>query len=216
MNRRNALQRLGVLALLASPVGLVLGHGHGHGHEQKDFQELKSVIPVMSPGAEGKIEVLGFFHYGCSHCREFEPLLAQWAGRLPGDVVFAKVPVVWGKGLDDLARMHYALQVSKRADLHKAIFAAVQDQRLNFGDPKVVRNWAKANKLDVSAFMGIYNSNGVDIHVKRAQQTGGRYRIDSVPTIAVGGRFLTSPSMTGSYEAALKIVDSLIERVRKG
>jgi len=36
-----------------------------------------------------------------------------------------------------------------------------------------------------------------------------------VPTLAVDGRFLTSASMAGSHESALKVVDQLIERVRK-
>jgi thiol:disulfide interchange protein DsbA len=215
MNRRDALQQLGALTLLASPVGLALGHGQGHG--QGSFKDVKPEVLPMSPESKGKIEVLGFFHYGCSHCREFEPLIEQWVGRLPGDVFFEQIPVVWGKDLEGAAKMFYALQIMKRHDLHKTIFAAAQDKRVRFGDTKAVQDWAKANKLDVQAFLNTYGSNGVDIRVKRAQQMGSRYGIDSVPTMAVAGRFLTSVAMAGnSYGNALKIVDDLVERVRKG
>jgi thiol:disulfide interchange protein DsbA len=209
MNRRDVLQQLGALALLASPVGIALG--------KENFQTLKSEVSPMSPDAEGKIEVLAFFHYGCSHCREFEPLVEQWTGRLPNDVVFAQVPVIWDKTLEGAARLYYTLLATKRHDLHKAVFAAVQDQRMRFEDPKVVRNWAQANKLDVPSFMSVFESMGVNTQAKRAQQIGIRYKISSVPTMVVGSRFLTSPTLAGnSYEATLKIVDSLIERVRKG
>ena len=42
------------------------------------------------------------------------------------------------------------------------------------------------------------------------------YKIDSVPSIAVQGRFITSPSQAGSAEKALQVADFLIQRARKG
>ncbi|MCL2876117.1 MAG: thiol:disulfide interchange protein DsbA/DsbL [Betaproteobacteria bacterium] len=207
MNRREALQKLGVFALLANPMSLAFGQA------PESFQVLQSEVPVNTAG---KIEVLEFFHYGCSHCHEFEPLVAQWAERLPDDVVFTRVPVIWGKQLEGVARLYYTLLVTKRLDLHETIFTAVQEKRMQLDNLDVVREWAKANKLDVPSFMGTYESFGVNTLVKRAQQLIKNYKIDSVPTLAVGGRFMTSASMAGSHEAVLKVVDSLIERVRKG
>ena len=208
MNRRKALQQLGALALLASPAGLALGQ------EQAGFQVLNPEVPV---NATGKIEVLEFFHYVCPHCQDFEPLVAQWSGHLPNDVAFTRVPVVFGKKpLEALARLYYTLLAKKRLDLHGTIFAAVQKQRLQLDDPDVVRAWAKANRLDVSTFMDTYNSFGVTTQVQRTDRLASSYRIDSVPTMAVAGRFLTSAALAGSHEAAIKVVDSLIERVRRG
>jgi thiol:disulfide interchange protein DsbA len=209
MNRRNALQQLGALALLASPVGLALSQ-----IKESNFKVLKPPVPVTTAG---KIEVLEFFHYGCSHCHDFDPLVKQWAKRLPNDVVFMQVPVIWSKSLEGLARLYYTLQAAKRLDLHEKVFVDVQKKELPLDKPDTVREWAATNGLNVSAFMGIYDSFGVNTQVKRAQQLVGPYMIDSVPMLAVSGRFLTSASMAGnSHEAALKVVDSLIERVRKG
>ncbi|MCL2162044.1 MAG: thiol:disulfide interchange protein DsbA/DsbL [Betaproteobacteria bacterium] len=207
MNRRDALQQLGVLALLASPVGLA------QGQTERSFKVLRPPVPVHSAG---KIEVLEFFHYGCSHCRAFDPLLTQWAKRLPGDVAFSQVPVIWSQSLEGFARLYYTLLVSKRLDLQEKVFVAVQENKLSLGSPAVVREWAGANKLDVSAFMGVYGSFGVDTQVRRARQFVSLYGVESVPMLAVAGRFMTSAEMAGnSHEAALKVVDSLIERVRK-
>ena len=209
MNRRDALQQLGALALLASPVGFALGQTEGR------FKVLKSPVSVNSVG---KIEVLEFFHYGCAHCHAFEPLIAQWAKRLPDDVAFAQVPVIWGKPLEGLARLYYTLLIAKRLDLHEKVFVAVQEKKLQLDKPDVVRDWAKANKLDVSAFMSVYESFTVEkSRIPQARKLVDAYKIDSVPTMVVAGRFLTSAEMAGrSHEAALKVVDSLIERVRKG
>jgi len=213
MNRRDALQQIGVLALLASPVGLALGQRPAHGQPQGNFQVLPSKIATDTPD---KIEVLEFFHYTCSHCHEFEPLIAQWSGRLPNDVAFKRIPVIWGKQHKDFARLYFTLLVTKRLDLHETVFTAVQKKQLRLENPNAVRNWVKTNKLDESTFMNIYDSFGVNTQIERAEKLTASYRIESVPTIAVNGRFLTSASMAGSHEATLKVVDNLIERVRKG
>ncbi|MCL2644487.1 MAG: thiol:disulfide interchange protein DsbA/DsbL [Betaproteobacteria bacterium] len=210
MNRRDALQQLGALALLSSPIGLALGHSHGQA--QGSFQVLKTKVPSDTPG---KIQVLEFFHYGCSHCHDFEPLIAQWAERLPNDVVFMQVPVVWGKQLEGFARLYYTLQAMKRLDLHKSIFPAVQEQRMRLDSPAGALDWAKANKLNESSFRVAYDI-GVNSQVRRAQQLTVSHGIESVPSMVVDGRFLTSASLAGNHEAALRVVDSLIERVRKG
>ena len=40
--------------------------------------------------------------------------------------------------------------------------------------------------------------------------------LDGVPAIGVNGKYLTAPSLAGSNEAALRVVDELIARERKG
>ena len=52
--------------------------------------------------------------------------------------------------------------------------------------------------------------------VQRATQLAAAYKIDGVPTFGIGGKFITSPSMAGSNGNSLKILDTLIDRVRKG
>jgi thiol:disulfide interchange protein DsbA len=52
--------------------------------------------------------------------------------------------------------------------------------------------------------------------VQRARELAAAYKIEGVPTFGVAGRFVTSPSMMGSNGAALKMVETLVDRVRKG
>jgi len=216
MDRRKALQQLGALALLASPAGLALGHptaAKGEG-----FQTLsKTVLPYYA--TDDKIEVLKFFHYGCSHCMEFEPLTKRWAERQPEDVVFVRVPVIWSSMLAGYARLYYTLQAMKRLDLHEKVFVDVQNKKMPLHMESEVRKWAKGNKLDVSAFMNIYSQKGtigINPLIDRARKLIDDYKIQSVPTVAVAGRFVTSTATAATHENVLRVVDSLIERVRKG
>lgn len=213
IRRREALQRLGALALLANFGAPALVRAHDPAQAQGAL--FLTLNPPVRTEAEGKIEVLEFFHYGCPHCRDFEPMIDAWVKKLPDDVAFTRIPTIWSAPLEALATLYYALAVRKRLDLNASVFAAVQDQRLPLDKPEVVREWARENKLDVDAFMSAYNSFGVKAQAQRAKQLARAYKIDGVPTMAVAGRFVTSATLTGSHEATLKQVDSLIAQVRK-
>lgn len=207
MNRRHALQQLGALALLAGPAGHVLAQGAGAG-----FQVIDPAIPT----APDKITVIEFFHYGCPHCRDFDPLLEQWIKRLPADVAFQRMPAIWGNSqLQALARLYYTIEVTNQVHgLHGAVFTAVQGDKEPLHTEDGVRNWVAKRGVDAKAFMETYKSFGVQSLVQRADQAARTYKIQGVPTMAVGGRFLTSASMTGSHEGTLKQVDQLLARIR--
>jgi thiol:disulfide interchange protein DsbA len=51
--------------------------------------------------------------------------------------------------------------------------------------------------------------------LRRAAQMVSAYQIDGVPTMAINGKYLTAPSMVGSQDRALQVVDYLIEVERK-
>jgi thiol:disulfide interchange protein DsbA len=211
MNRRDALQQLGVLALFASPASLALAQ-----QEKARFTLMKPVVPSDVEGK--KIEVIEFFHYGCNHCRNFDPLLAQWLKKLPDDVAFKRIPAIWGQAaLRSLALLHYTLSAVKQIDrLHEKIFAAVQDDRVDFSKEDALRAWVEKQGVDVKTFMSAYRSFGVQAQVNRADQLARAYKIDGVPMMAVAGRFTTSAGQTGGHAGMLTEVDSLIGRVRRG
>jgi thiol:disulfide interchange protein DsbA len=208
MNRRDVLQQLGVLALFASPASFALAQG------KERFVTLKTAVPSDAP--DNKIEVIEFFHYGCNHCRNFDPLLAQWLKKLPDDVVFKRVPAIWGQSaLRSLALLHYTLGAIKQLDkLHEKIFPAVQDERLNFSDEDVLRSWVQKQGIDVGTFISAYKSFGVQAQVSRADQLAKAYKVDGVPMMAVAGRFTVSAGATGGHAGMLDEVNSLIKRVR--
>jgi thiol:disulfide interchange protein DsbA len=65
------LKQLAAVAALSSVGTAALAQRAGG----SAFQTLGSRIPTEAPG---KVEVIEFFHYGCPHCRDFDPLIEHW------------------------------------------------------------------------------------------------------------------------------------------
>ena len=207
MNRRLMLKSAAAFAALSATPSVLLA--------SETFQTLPTPVPQ---DGSGKIEVLEFFHYGCPHCRNFHPLLQEWKKSLPDDVRFTAVPAIWGRDqLRALARLHYAADRAGVLDkVESAIYVAIQDDKRPLFTEAEVRAWIGSTGVDAEAFMDTYNSFAIQGLVQRADQLGRTYRIQGVPTMAVGGRYLTSASMTGGHAETLKVVDQLVERVRSG
>ena len=205
MDRRSMLKQMAAVVGVAATAGKVSA--------QQPFAE---VNPPQPTGDAGKIEVLEFFHYGCPHCRDFDPLLEKWVAALPKDVEFKRVPAIWGNAqLKELARFYYTLEVTGELHvLHSKVFAALQSDKVPLNTEDGVRAWIAKQGGDEKRFMETYKSFGVQSMVQRADQIARAYKIQGVPTLAIDGKYLTAGSMAGTHENALKVADQLIQRVR--
>jgi thiol:disulfide interchange protein DsbA len=196
---------LGSFALKASAQG-----GGGEGFE---FKSVKPPAPVDTPA--GKIEVIEFFWYGCPHCFALEPAIKDWARQLPADVVFRKVHVPWQVPAHQ--QLFFTLETLGRGDaLNDKVFSAIHTDRSKLDTPEAMADLLAKSGVDRKQFLETYNSFGVRTKMQRASQLAAAYKIDGVPTLAVAGKYITSPSMTGSNAAALKMVEMLVDRARKG
>ena len=100
----------------------------------------------------------------------------------------------------------------KADELAPKVFHALHVERARLDSPQKM---AEVLGLDAKAFAEVYESFSVKTRTRRGTQISEAYGIDGVPAIAVGGKFLTAPSMAGSNTAALRVVDWLIARERK-
>jgi len=176
----------------------------------RDYKLLNPMQPTDNPG---KIEVLEFFSYGCPHCSDFNPLLTQWAAKLPADVVLRKVPVSFGRAAwGNAARLFYALEVT--GDLKRLegdVFKAIHEQRTNLFDEKTIQKWVAERGVDTKKFNDTFASFGVQSKVRRGDQLAQAHRIEGVPTLIIDGRFQIA---TLAFEQQLTVADKLIEQVR--
>ena len=88
-----------------------------------------------------------------------------------------------------------------------------------------VMKFVAASGLDQQKFKEVFNSFGVTGKIGRYNQLLNDYQIDSVPTIAIDGRFVTSPVQTVSTigrvtedeqnRAVLVVMDQLVNMVAK-
>jgi len=208
MQRRQVLKQLAALAGLALVGESVLAQG------AQPFMVLSTPQPTE---VKGKVEVIEFFHYGCPHCREFDPLLEDWLKNLPADVTFRRVPAIWGNPqLQGLARFYYAEEATgELAKLHPKVFAAVQDAKAPLATEAGALEWVASQGVDAKKFAEAYKSFGVATKVQRADQLARTYQIQGVPTLAIAGKYITSASLTGSHPNTLKMAEQLIARARK-
>ena len=205
--KRLTLQFLCMLAWLAAtaawPADLVEG---------KDYSRLKNAQPVETGK---KIEVIEFFSYGCPHCNDLEPILEKWMRTLPPDVQFRRVPVMFQQRWEGLARIYYtldALGVEER--LSPEVFKAVHVSGLPMYEDKTFFDWAASHGLDRTRVVEVYNSFAVNSKFNRAKALAQAYNIQSVPTLIVDGKFVTSTDRVGAHELLPPVLDALIAKAR--
>lgn len=178
-------------------------------------QEGYVAIDPPQPTASGdKIEVLEFFQYGCPHCRAMEPLIDSWEKTLGDDVVLQRIPVAFNASMTPWQHLYYTLEGLGRLDLQKAVFNTVQTERNPLNSRDRILDWAEKQGLDKSKFGAMYDSFGVGSKVKRATQLIKAYNLESVPTLVVAGRYMTSPALANGYGESLEMVSKLLEQAR--
>lgn len=198
------------LALLALATGVAFVPVT-HAQDNARHQTLNKTQPSET---SGKVEVIEFFAYTCPHCKAMEPLVRKWATTLPEDVVLLRVPVAFNANMTDLQKLYYTLENLERLDLHPAVFKAIHDERKSIFEEKDIIDWAADQGIDRQNFTDIYNSFGIQSRVTRANELVKNYHIEGTPTLAIGGKYITSPSMTNSYASTIEEADTLIERAR--
>uniref|UniRef100_UPI003341D06A thiol:disulfide interchange protein DsbA/DsbL n=1 Tax=Castellaniella defragrans TaxID=75697 RepID=UPI003341D06A len=171
------------------------------------------VDPIQPSDTPGKIEVLEFFAYTCTHCKAIEPLVQKWVPTLPEGVAFKSVPVAFNASMRDLQKLYYALEAIDRLDLHPAVFHAIHDEHQRLFNASAIIDWVAGQGVDRQAFTDAFNSFGVQTRVARADELVKAYRIDGTPSFAIGGRYVTSPSHTGTYQSAINQADMLVKQL---
>ena len=216
MNRRDFSAAAATTLIAGSFAGGIAGPAFAQGNPVEGRQYTKVESP-QPPAAPGKVEVLEFFSYACPHCNEFEPTVESWAKRLPGDVAFKRVPVPFLMNSENFMRVYYTLETMGQVDaMQRKVFTAVHVERKFLDKPADIAALMQKNGIDGAKFMDIFNSFSVATSVTRAKKLLAVYRIDSVPTIIVQGRYMTSPAQAGSLEGTVAVVDYLIQQARKG
>lgn len=176
----------------------------------RDFRVINP--PLVADNS--RIEVTEFFWYGCPHCFDFEPVLAQWTARLPADTSFRRVPAVlpdgrWSPG----ARLYYTLETMNLLDtLHVEVFKAIHVERKRIDEEKHLFDWVAGKGVDPARFREAWSSFGVQSRVRQARELGIAAGLTGVPAMVVHGRYQAVTQ--GNYGELIAVVDQLVARVR--
>ena len=180
--------------------------------EGKDYVRLKNAQPIETGK---KIEVIEFFSYGCPHCNDLEPILDAWLAKLPPDVQFRRVPVMFQQRWEGLAKVYYTLDaMGDETRLSPEVFKAIHTNGLPLYQDKAFFDWAAGQGLDRTKVAEVYGSFAVNSKFNRAKALAQAYNIQSVPTVVIDGKFVTSSDRVGTHAALPPVLDALILKAR--
>lgn len=210
----SAMAQLAMPSAASSPQAMNSSSDSASFREDVDYR----VLPVrQAVESKGKVEITEFFWYGCPHCFEFDPELQAWLKKQGKDVVFKRVPIAFRDDFLPHSQMYYAFEALGKGDVYTSqVMNAIHVQHKQLLKEADIAEWAATQKgLDAKAFMAAFNSFSVITKAKAANSIGTAYRIDGVPTLAVQGKYVTSPSIAGTKARALETMDFLVSKARR-
>tara|TARA_R110002073_G_scaffold105178_1_gene238003 strand:+ start:1337 stop:1933 length:597 start_codon:yes stop_codon:yes gene_type:complete len=179
----------------------------------KEGEHYERITPEVATQADGKIEVVEVFWYGCHHCYSFEPDIKKWLKSKPDNVEFRRVPGVFARNWIPHARAYYTAEILGVTDaIHTPLFEAIHDEGKRIGDEDSLARFFAEHGVAEADFREAYNSFSVDTKTRQALVASKEYGISGVPSVIVNGRYRTSARLAGTYENLLKIVDALVDK----
>ena len=201
--------RIGWLVLLLAALALQMARAAEPFQAGRHYIEL----PIPQPVETGdKIELREFFWYGCPHCYSLEPALNVYVKKLPANVRFVRTPGVAPHWLIHGQAFYTFEMLGVTEKLHAPFFEAWHTKNRPFNNEASIAEFAAERGVDKTKFKDAFNSFAVRTRLERARQLNVGYMVDSVPALAVDGRYLTSPAAAGGEEAMFKVADFLIRK----
>jgi len=209
--RRAALRWLSVSPLLP------LGSRANAQQQRSDLMEDVDyvVIPRQRLSDTERIEVAYFFYYGCQWCFQFEPLIAEWLKRKPVDVSFKRIPALRNTRWITLTRAFYAFDaLGLLPKLHVKAFNAFHNDDVNLQSESALFDWVAQQGVDRRRFEDAFRSDAVTTRMMESRAITDAFHIESTPSVAVDGRYLTNSGLTGGTAALMAVVEELVVMVR--
>jgi protein dithiol oxidoreductase (disulfide-forming) len=180
-------------------------------------QEFEKTAEVINTDNPNKIEVTEVFWYGCIHCYHMDPILNTWVKKLPADVTFKRIPGLPNPSWAPMAKAFYAMEELKLSDkLHTALFDAINKEKiLDPTNEAAAIDWmTKKSGLDKAKVEAAFKSFSMNNKLNQAANFFRASGATGVPSFIINGQFITSSTMAGGNEQALKTVEFIVGNIR--
>lgn len=175
------------------------------------YEEL--LVPA-APADSSTVEVAEVFSYLCIHCFNFDAAVHEWSLRQNDGVTFTRIPAIFNKQWALFAQAFYtaeALGVSDKT--HDALFEAVHTYRENLNTPAAFAAlFKRVAGVEKEAFQKAFDSFSVRSKLQQADSRARQFRLQSVPTMVVNGKYKTNSTMAGTNIGMLQVVDFLVKK----
>jgi protein dithiol oxidoreductase (disulfide-forming) len=186
-----------------------------------DYVTLAQPQPVQAVGK--KVEVIEFFMYHCPVCNGLEPGFEEWVKKQGDRIQVRRIHMPYTGANDPEAHLFLTLEaLGKLDEMHGKVFNAVHQQRIRLNQDEPIIDWVSKNGIDRATFLNAWNSFGVQARLRGLNRVIENYKVDSVPTLIIDGKYMTSPSMAHEsiktnnpqemFQATLQIADALVAK----
>jgi thiol:disulfide interchange protein DsbA len=186
-----------------------------------EYTTLATPQPTQASGK--KVEVIEFFMYHCPVCNALEPAFEEWVKKQGDNIVLRRVHMPFTGPNDPEAHLYLTLEaMGKSEELAPKVFHARHVEHMKLTDDAIL-DWVGKNGLDKAQFLETWKSFGVTTKLHGLERVLGAYKIESVPTIVVDGKYVTSPGQQYNngvpqdqiFTAALQVADVLVAKAAK-
>ncbi len=213
-------------ALAALTIGLFALGANAAPNNPQNGVDYRTLDKAQQTDSGKKVEIIEFFWYACPHCNALEHDLMAWVKKQGDNIAFKRVPVAFRDSMVPQQKLFYALEAMGKVDeLHQKVFDAIHVQKLSLDKDATILDFMVKQGVDKQKFLDAYNSFGVQSKVSRAKQLMQAYQVDGVPLLAVGGRYLTSPSIVSAslgnrpepvlHQATFQVMDWLVGKLKQ-
>jgi len=161
--------------------------------------------------------------YHCPVCNALEPSFEEWVKKQGDRITLRRIHYPSTGPADPEAHLFLTLEAMGRlGDMHEKVFKAVHVDHVRLNKDDAIIDWVSKNGVDRVKFLEAWNSFGVTTRLRQLGKIATNYESHSVPTIVVGGRFLTNPGMQSGqmqgasrdavFKATLQVADKLVDK----
>jgi thiol:disulfide interchange protein DsbA len=164
-----------------------------------------------------RIEVMEFFSYACIHCYNLESDLRKWTEKNRDKVQFIRSPAFTNEGWRILAQSYFTTETLGITERHHlGFFHEIQDKRATFNNLDRLANYFDGKGTTSAEYRTAFNSPGTKQMYAVADQRQRRYKVASVPTLIVNGKYRVTTTAKVGRSRLLDVVDFLIEKELAG
>ena len=178
----------------------------------KEGANYSKVVPAQpTTVGPGEVEVVEVFWYGCGHCFALDPAIESWRKQgKPGYVQFVRIPAMWNDTTRMHARLFYTAEaLGKLDELHSDIFREINVKGNGLNTVANITAFFRERGVSPDDFQKAFSSFAVENKLQRADFLNRRYRIESVPTVIVNGKYRTDVGMAGGEPQLFKLIGEL-------
>lgn len=162
--------------------------------------------------ADDKVEVAEVFWYGCPHCYSLEPTMEKYQQNKPDNVTFTRVPAMLDATWSFHGKLYYVGQLLDQdgsKNVHGKIFEALHKQRRRIGNDDQLRRFFQGIGFSTDEVNKVLKSMELKTKLNYAKEITIKSSLDSVPSVIVNGKYLTSPSMVAGNDKLLEVINYL-------